>query len=80
MPRPILARAVDTAMDRSVVLGYAAVEPVPATGRFWHDRVERPTHLLPTTHASDRARTRAWAWLCGAAELDDAAPLGWRGC
>jgi hypothetical protein len=79
MPRPFLARAVDTAMDRSVVLGYA-VEPVPPTGRFWHDRVERPTHLLPTTHASDRARTRAWAWLCGAAGLDDAAPLGWRGC
>ena len=64
---PVAAQGADT----SVWL--TAVEPAPPTGRFWHDRVERPTHLLPTTRTSDRDRARAWAWLQEAAGLDRSA-------
>ena len=64
----------DDAQGADTSVWLTAVEPAPPTGRFWHDRVERPTHLLPTTHVSDRDRARAWAWLREAAGLDDSAP------
>ncbi|WP_245822246.1 SDR family NAD(P)-dependent oxidoreductase [Lentzea waywayandensis] len=31
------------------VVWLAATSPAPRSGQFWHDRRERPTHLLPTT-------------------------------
>jgi NAD(P)-dependent dehydrogenase (short-subunit alcohol dehydrogenase family) len=64
--RPVLRDDVQGS-DTSVWL--AAVEPAPPTGRFWHDRVERPTSLLPTTRPGPDARARAWAWLGEAAGL-----------
>jgi NAD(P)-dependent dehydrogenase (short-subunit alcohol dehydrogenase family) len=65
--RPVLR---DDAQGADTSVWLTAVEPAPLTGRFWHDRVERPTHLLPTTRASEGDRTRAWAWLREAAGLD----------
>ena len=68
--RPVLR---DDAQGADTSVWLTAVEPAPPTGRFWHDRVERPTNLLPTTRASDADRARAWAWLEDAAGLDGAA-------
>ncbi|WP_299927031.1 SDR family NAD(P)-dependent oxidoreductase [uncultured Nocardioides sp.] len=68
--RPVLR---DDAQGADTTVWLTAVEPAPPTGRFWHDRVERPTNLLPTTRASDADRARAWAWLAAAAGLDGAA-------
>ena len=64
--RPVLR---DDAQGADTSVWLAAVEPAPPTGRFWHDRVERPTSLLPTTRTGPDARARAWLWLVGAAGL-----------
>ncbi|NYE36396.1 NAD(P)-dependent dehydrogenase (short-subunit alcohol dehydrogenase family) [Nocardioides cavernae] len=65
--RPVLR---DDAQGADTSIWLAACQPPPPTGRFWHDRVERPTSLLPTTRASEEDRSRAWAWLAGSAGLD----------
>jgi NAD(P)-dependent dehydrogenase (short-subunit alcohol dehydrogenase family) len=67
LTRPVLR---DDAQGADTSVWLTAVEPAPPTGRFWHDRVERPINLLPTTRASGRDRTQAWAWLREAAGLD----------
>lgn len=64
--RPVLR---DDAQGADTSVWLAAVEPAPPTGRFWHDRVPRPTSLLPTTRPSADALARAWAWLEDAAGL-----------
>ncbi|GAA1912240.1 SDR family NAD(P)-dependent oxidoreductase [Nocardioides hwasunensis] len=64
--RPVLR---DDAQGADTSVWLAAVEPAPPTGRFWHDRAERPTSLLPTTRASEGDRSRAWTWLRDAADL-----------
>jgi NAD(P)-dependent dehydrogenase (short-subunit alcohol dehydrogenase family) len=64
--RPVLR---DDAQGADTSVWLAAVEPAPPTGKFWHDRVERPTSLVPTTRPSPDARARAWAWLTEAAGL-----------
>jgi NAD(P)-dependent dehydrogenase (short-subunit alcohol dehydrogenase family) len=46
--------------DTIVWLG-AADEPGRVTGRFWHDRRERPTYVLPGTRESEAQRERLWA-------------------
>jgi NAD(P)-dependent dehydrogenase (short-subunit alcohol dehydrogenase family) len=66
LTRPVLR---DDAQGADTSVWLTAVQPAPPTGRFWHDRVERPTHLLPTTRASDADRARAWGWLVEAAGL-----------
>lgn len=65
-----LTRAVlrDDAQGADTSVWLVGTEPAPPTGRFWHDRAERPTHLLPT-RATDEDRSRAWAWLRDAADL-----------
>lgn len=45
--RPLL-RTPEPGADTIVWLG-AAAEPSRSSGRFWHDRRQRPTHLLPWT-------------------------------
>lgn len=47
--------------DTSVWL--AATDESLPSGRFWHDRRDRPTHLLPTTRARADELAQAWAWL-----------------
>jgi NAD(P)-dependent dehydrogenase (short-subunit alcohol dehydrogenase family) len=69
LTRPVLR---DDAQGADTSVWLAAVQPAPPTGRFWHDRVERPTNLLPTTRASDADRARAWDWLAEATGLDAA--------
>ncbi|MDR7253108.1 NAD(P)-dependent dehydrogenase (short-subunit alcohol dehydrogenase family) [Nocardioides sp. BE266] len=66
LTRPVLR---DDAQGADTSVWLAAVEPAPPTGRFWHDRVERPTSLLPKTRPDAATRDRAWAWLRAAADL-----------
>jgi NAD(P)-dependent dehydrogenase (short-subunit alcohol dehydrogenase family) len=68
LTRPVLR---DDAQGADTSIWLAAAEPAPPTGRFWHDRVERPTYLLPSTKASGADRAKAWAWLADAADLPD---------
>jgi NAD(P)-dependent dehydrogenase (short-subunit alcohol dehydrogenase family) len=64
--RPVLR---DDAQGADTSVWLTAVEPAPATGLFWHDRVERPTHLLPSTRPGEDDLATAWAWLAEAADL-----------
>ncbi|WP_284744664.1 SDR family NAD(P)-dependent oxidoreductase [Amycolatopsis sp. RTGN1] len=45
-----LLRTPEEGADTAVWL--AATQHAPPAGRFWHDRRERPRHLLPHTHAT----------------------------
>ena len=67
MTRPILRDAAQGA-DTSVWL--TATSPTPPTGRFWHDRVPRPTHLTPRTRPGADDVAQAWAWLRSSVGLD----------
>jgi NAD(P)-dependent dehydrogenase (short-subunit alcohol dehydrogenase family) len=64
--RPVLR---DDAQGADTSVWLVGTEPPPPTGRFWHDRVARPTHLLPTTRTGADERARARAWLSDAAGL-----------
>lgn len=57
--RPLLRTPAQGA-DTIVWLG-AAPEPGQSSGRFWHDRRSRPTHLLPSTRETPQERERLWA-------------------
>ena len=57
--RPLLRTPAQGA-DTIVWLG-AAAEPGRSSGRFWHDRRRRPTHLLPWTRETPQERERLWA-------------------
>jgi dehydrogenase/reductase SDR family protein 12 len=56
--RPLLRTAAEGA-DTVVWLG-AAPGPGTSTGGFWHDRVQRPVHLIPATRESAEDRERLW--------------------
>jgi NAD(P)-dependent dehydrogenase (short-subunit alcohol dehydrogenase family) len=71
--RPLLR---DDAQGADTSVWLAAVDPAPPTGLFWHDRVERPTSLLPSTRPSEADRAKAWAWLSEAADLRTAGSDG----
>jgi NAD(P)-dependent dehydrogenase (short-subunit alcohol dehydrogenase family) len=55
--RPLL-RTPEQGADTIVWLSWAPGLP---SGRFWHDRRERPTHLLPGTRERADERRRLWA-------------------
>jgi NAD(P)-dependent dehydrogenase (short-subunit alcohol dehydrogenase family) len=57
---PIL-RDSEAGADTTVWL--AATEPAPRSGGLWHDRRERPTHLLPRTRTTAEEVGRMWAWV-----------------
>jgi dehydrogenase/reductase SDR family member 12 len=59
LTRPLL-RTPEQGADTIVWLG-AADEPGRSTGRFWHDRRPRPTHLLPWTRETRQEREQLWA-------------------
>ncbi len=63
---PILRDAAGGA-DTTVWL--SAVDPAPAGGHLWHDRRQRPTHLLPWTRESTEQRAAVWRWTREAAGL-----------
>ena len=56
--RPLL-RTPEEGADTIVWLG-AATEPAARPGAFWHDRMSRPTHLLPGTRETEAERQRLW--------------------
>lgn len=59
LTRPII-RTPEQGADTIVWLG-AAPEPLESTGRFWHDRVTRPTHYLAGAgQESEAHRRRLW--------------------
>lgn len=64
--RPVLR---DDAQGADTSVWLVGTEPAPPTGRFWHDRRARPIDILPTTRASQDARSTAWAWLTQATGL-----------
>jgi dehydrogenase/reductase SDR family protein 12 len=55
-----LLRTPEEGADTAVWLG-AATEPARSSGGFWHDRLQRPTHLLPRTKETSEDRERLWA-------------------
>jgi dehydrogenase/reductase SDR family protein 12 len=59
LARPLLRTAAEGA-DTIVWLG-AAPAAAQQSGRFWHDRVRRPVHLLPTTRENAGARRHLWS-------------------
>ena len=59
LTRPFL-RDADDGADTTVWL--AGADP-DETGRLWHDRRPRPTHLLPKTRTGDVERELMWEWV-----------------
>ena len=59
LTRPFL-RDADDGADTTVWL--AGADP-DETGRLWHDRRPRPTHLLPSTRTGDGERELMWEWV-----------------
>jgi NAD(P)-dependent dehydrogenase (short-subunit alcohol dehydrogenase family) len=53
-------RDADDGADTTVWL--AGADP-DETGRLWHDRRPRPTHLLPSTRTGDAERELMWEWV-----------------
>ncbi|ANZ42390.1 dehydrogenase [Lentzea guizhouensis] len=66
LTRPLL-RTAEQGADTAVWL--AATTPAPRTGRFWHDRRERPTHYLPGTGDEHADVVAFWACCTNAAGL-----------
>ncbi|MGZ5405935.1 MAG: dehydrogenase, partial [Nocardioides sp.] len=58
--RPVL-RDADGGAETTVWL--AAVQPPPPGGGLWHDRAERPTHVLPRSRTGPGATTEMWSWV-----------------
>ncbi|MFI4977690.1 MAG: SDR family NAD(P)-dependent oxidoreductase [Solirubrobacterales bacterium] len=55
-----LLRTPQEGADTIVWLG-AAPEGASSSGSFWHDRRQRPTHLMPWTKEAPEDRERLWA-------------------
>lgn len=66
---PLLRTPADGA-DTLVWLAADDGRPIETTGRFWHDRRPRATHLLPTTKRTDTPgeRHRLWQWVASRAD------------
>ena len=63
-----LLRDAEGGADTTVWL--AATEPAPASGLLWHDRRDRPTHLMSRTRTGETEREQMWEWCREAAGLD----------
>src|SRR5450755_1752710 len=59
LTKPLL-RTPEQGADTLLWLGSAA-SPGHSTGGFWHDREQRPTHLLPRTRETPQDRERLWS-------------------
>ena len=58
--RPLLR---DAAAGADTVVWLAATTPAPMSGRFWHDRVERPTHYRARTRETPEELELFWGWV-----------------
>ena len=58
--RPVL-RDAEGGAETTVWL--AAVDPAPPGGGLWHDRRQRPTHLLRRTRSEAGAVDQLWGWV-----------------
>ncbi len=63
-----LLRNAEQGADTAVWL--LATQPVPTTGKFWHDRAPRPEHYLGRTEFSEADRQAVWADVAAAAEVN----------
>lgn len=63
-----LLRTAEQGADTAVWL--AAAKPAPASGKFWHDRRQRPKHYLGLTTEHDEDRRRLWRYCAQAVGLD----------
>ncbi len=60
----------DAASGADTTVWLAAVQPPPRSGRLWHDRRTRPTHLLGRTRSEDSERDQMWQWVCEQSGVD----------
>ncbi|ALG15402.1 dehydrogenase [Kibdelosporangium phytohabitans] len=65
--KPLLRDATEGA---DTIVWLAATQPPPPSGRFWHDRRERPAHYLPGRHDNAEHVHRAWLHCSEAARLN----------
>ncbi len=68
LTRPILR---DVAAGADTTTWLVATEPRPRSGGLWHDRTERPTHIVPWTRTSGDAMASMWQWVTRAIGLPD---------
>ena len=68
-----ILRSPEEGADTLVWLA-AAEEPTRSTGRFWHDRRPRPTHLLPRTREAPEDRAELWRRVAAATGVDVPVP------
>ncbi len=66
LTRPVL-RDAEGGAETTVWL--AATDPAPAGGGLWHDRRQRPTHLLRRTRSGPGAVDELWQWVQSEAGL-----------
>ena len=64
--RPVL-RSDAAGADTTVWL--VATEPAPTSGRLWHDRRDRPTHVLPRTRPRPVDVEDYWRWVLSSTGL-----------
>lgn len=67
LTKPVLR---DAEAGADTIVWLAATQPAPPSGRFWHDRVDRPTNYRQGTEESAAERERFWAWVRSTLELD----------
>jgi NAD(P)-dependent dehydrogenase (short-subunit alcohol dehydrogenase family) len=61
----------DAAGGADTTVWLAATQPQPSSGRLWHDRRARPTHLLRRTRTGEAERTELWDWARDQTGLDE---------
>lgn len=58
------------AQGADTVVWLAATEPAPPSGRFWHDRRERPEYFLPGTGHDPDDLARIWRYCAEATDIN----------
>lgn len=59
----------DDAQGADTSVWLSAIEPAPLSGRFWHDRRERPLTWFGANRTGAQAQTQAWEWLRRTAQV-----------
>lgn len=67
LTKPILR---DAEQGADTIVWLAATQSAPAGGRFWHDRVPRPTEYALGKHDAAGSPERIWDWVRSATGLD----------